>query len=120
MNFYLKFIKKTFVAAFILSLLFSLPVYSQNYPDKIRGYKVYQTKIIIRTEVGKTSEKTDSEAIVKIGEPELTDISLTGITLEVSAEIEGIEQNGKIDFVSFKDIKVNGLNVEIEEYSTTV
>ena len=116
MNFYLKFLKKTFIATFILSLLFSSPVYSQNYPDKIRGYKVYQTKISIRTEVGKTSEKTDSEAIVKIGEPELTDISLTGITLEISAEIEGIEQNGKIDFVSFKDIKVNGLDVEIEEY----
>ena len=116
MNFYFKLLKKTFISTFILSLLFSSPVYSQNYPDKIRGYKVYQTKISIRTEVEKTSEKTDSEAIVKIGDPELTDISLTGITLEISAEIEGIEQNGKIDFVSFKDIKVNGLDVEIEEY----
>lgn len=116
MNFYFKLLKKTFISTFILSLLFSSPVYSQNYPDKIRGYKVYQTKISIRTEVEKTSEKTDSEAIVKIGDPELTDISLSGITLEISAEIEGIEQNGKIDFVSFKDIKVNGLEVEIEEY----
>ncbi len=90
MNFYFKLLKKTFISTFILSLLFSSPVYSQNYPDKIRGYKVYQTKISIRTEVEKTSEKTNSEAIVKIGEPELTDISLTGITLEIFAEIEGI------------------------------
>ncbi|MGI9056310.1 MAG: hypothetical protein ACR2F2_10975 [Pyrinomonadaceae bacterium] len=116
MNFYFKSLKEYFIAAFVLTLLFSTSVFSQNYPDKIRGYKVYQTKISIRTEIEKYPERTDAEAIVKIGEPELTDISLTGITLEVSAEIEGIEQNGKIDFVSFKDIKVNGLDVEIEEY----
>ena len=116
MNFYFKSLKEYFTAAFVLSLLFSSTAYSQSYPDKIRGYKVYQTKISIRTEVEKPSEKSDSAAIIKIGDPELTDISLTGITLEISAEIEGIEQNGKIDFVLFKDIKVNGLDVEIEEY----
>lgn len=117
MNVYFKSVKEYFFVAFVLILLFTSPVFSQNYPDKIRGYKVYQTKISIKTEVEKNSEKTDAEAIVKISDPELTDISLTGITLEISAEIEGIEQNGKIDFITFKDIKVNGLDVEIEEYT---
>ena len=100
----------------VLLLLFSTFAYSQDYPNKIRGYKVLQTRISVKTEREKSSEKTDAEAIVKIGEPELTDVSLTGITLEVFPIIEGIDQNGKIDFISFEDFKVNGLDVEIEEY----
>lgn len=97
-------------------LLVSTFVYPQNYPNKIRGYKVLQTKISVKTESEKSPEKTDAEAIVKIGEPELADVSLTGITLEVFAEIEAMDQNGKVDFISFEDFKVNGLDVEIEEY----
>ncbi len=107
---------KKSLTSIALILLFSASVYSQDYPDKIRGYKVLQTKISVKTEREKSSEKTDAEAIVKIGEPELTDVSLTGITLEVFAEIEGVGQNGKIEFISFEDFKVNGLDVEIEEY----
>ncbi len=111
------FYKKISVFLIIFLLLFSAPVFSQDYPDKIRGYKVYKTKIFVKTENEKTPEKSDAEAIVKIGDPELADISLTGITLEISAGIEGIEQNGKVDFLTFEDFKVNGLDVEIEEYT---
>ena len=103
-----------FFAVFIL--LFSVSVFSQKLPDKIRGYKVYQAKISVKTEKEKSAEKKGAEAVVKIGEPELEDISLTGITLEFSAGIEGIEQSGKIDFLAFEDFKVNNLDVEIEEY----
>lgn len=107
------------ISAFLIIclLLFSAPVFPQKYPDKIRSYKVYQTKISVKTESEKSPEKSDAEAFVKIGEPELADFSLTGITLEIPAEIEGIEQNGKVDFLSFEDFKVNGLDVEIEEYT---
>lgn len=107
---------KKSITQFVLLLLLSAFVYSQDYPNKIRGYKVLQTKISVKTEREKSSEKTDAEAIVKLGEPELADISLTGITLEVFAEIKGVDQNGKVDFISFEDFKVNGMDVEIEEY----
>lgn len=109
------------IPAFLITclLLFSAPVFPQDYPNKIRGYKVYQTKISVKPESEKSAEKSDAEAFVKIGEPELADISLTGITLEVSAEIEGVAQNGKVDFLAFEDFKVNGLDVEIEEYTET-
>lgn len=116
MNFAFNFFNKPiyFIIAFIL--FFSSVVFSQNYPKKIRGYKVYQTNISIRTSSENASEKNGAEAVVKIGKPELSDISLTGITLEISAEIEGVGQSGKVDFVTFQDVKVNGLDVEIEEY----
>ena len=97
-------------------LLFSVCICAQNYPNKIRGYRVYQTEISVKTDKENPNKKTKAEAIVKIGEPELEDFSLTGITLEFSAEIEGVEQSGKVDFLTFEDFKVNGVNVEIEEY----
>lgn len=108
--------KRRLISAFISLFVFSSTIFPQDYPDKIRGYKVYNTKISIKTPSEKSPANSDTEAIVKIGEPQLNDISLTGITLEVSAEIEGADQNGKIDFVTFSDFKVNGLDVEIEEY----
>ncbi len=116
MNFAFKFLNKPVCLIIVSVLVFASVAFPQNYPKKIRGYKVYQTNISIRTQRENTSGKHDSEAVVKLGEPELSDISLTGITLEISAEIEAVEQSGKVDFVTFQDFKVSGLNVEIEEY----
>lgn len=106
--------RSIFFAIFIL--LCSVSAFSQKLPDKIRGYKVYQTKISVKTDKEKNKVKNGAEAIVKIGEPELEDVSLTGITLEFLAEIEGVEQSGKIDFLTFEDFRINDLDVEIEEY----
>lgn len=99
-----------------LCLCGSFSVEAQDYPKEIRGYKVHKTKISVKNKNEKTDAKDDSEAFVTIGEPTVEDISLTGITLEVSAEISAFEQSGKVDFVSFKDFRVNGLKVDVEEY----
>ncbi len=105
-----------FLQICISILLLSFLADAQNLPDKIRGYKVYDAKISVKTENDKIEPKGVSEAFVKIGEPEIADVSLTGITLELSAEISGLEQSGHIDFLTFHDFRVNGLPVEIEEY----
>lgn len=91
---------------------------AQNLPDEIRGYKVYQAKVSVKTQ---TSENTrtaanQSELFVKIGEPELVKISLTGVTFELSAEINALNQSGRVDFITFKDFRINDLIVSIEEY----
>lgn len=113
------------VPLFLALSAFSVPAFSQKLPDKIRGYKVYQAKIAVKTaggEVAKVSSepsrpKSAAEAFVKIGEPELVDVSLAGITFEISGEIDSPEQSGKIDFLMFRDFRINGLAVEIEEYT---
>ncbi len=116
------FRKYVFLLPVICFFIFSLSnadAAAQNYPDKIRGYKVYEAKIDVKTEGGEDSEKADSgenEALVKIGEPEIVDVSLIGITLELPIEIESLEQSGKIDFLTFHDFEVNTLKVEVEEY----
>lgn len=91
----------------------------QDFPDKIRGYKVYKAKVSVKNQTSatvKSEEKDESEALIKVGEPELLDVSLTGVTLELSAEIVAPAQSGTVDFLTFKDFRVNGLTVDVEEY----
>jgi hypothetical protein len=107
---------------FFVSLWFISATQAQNLPDEIRGYKVHKAKISVTSKTGKTEnkdEKDKSEASARLTEPELTDTSLTGLTFEISAEIDPLEYKGKIDFLTFKDFKVNGLSVEIEEYANS-
>lgn len=95
---------------------------AQNPPPEIRGYKVYNAKISVKNQSEKSDtpenlrSKDESEAFVKVGEPEIVDVSLTGITLELAAEIDNARQSGTVDFVSFKDFRVNDLAVSVEEY----
>ncbi len=120
------FLNKKFSAFLCFCGLFFLPFSTfssaQDLPDKIRGYKVYKAKISVKNQnkrnskSAKSVEKDNSEAYVKVGEPELVDVSLTGVTLELSAEIDALEQSGTVDFLTFKDFRVNGLAVDIEEY----
>lgn len=98
---------------FLLS--FSL-AHAQDFPKEIRGYKVQRAKIAVKTKSEKTETKDKSEVSVKIGEPELIDVSLTGIKFEISAEIESLEQSGTVDFLTFQDFRVNDLKVDVEEY----
>jgi hypothetical protein len=46
----------------------------------------------------------------------LTDASITGITISVSAELGPIEHSGGVHFTTFRDFKVNGIPVEVEDY----
>ena len=103
----------------LVSLWFVSPAHAQNLPDEIRGYKVHKAKISVTNKTGKRTEKDNSEAYVRLTEPELADTSLTGLTFEISAEIEPLDYRGKVDFLTFRNFKVNGLDVEIEEYANS-
>jgi hypothetical protein len=109
--------------SFLLFTFYLLPftfgLYAQNLPDEIRGYKVHKAKISVTNKADKTVEKDKSEAFARLTEPELTDTSLTGLTFEISAEIDALDYKGKVDFLTFTDFKVNGLDVTIEEYTNS-
>ena len=102
-------------------LFFTISAFAQELPKEIRGYKVYKAKISVKNQAeksgdSKSDKKDQTEAYVKVSAPELADLSLTGITLELTAEIEASEQSGKVDFLTFRDFRVNNLAVEVEEY----
>ena len=99
--------------------LFAFSLFAQDLPDEIRGYKVHNAKISVTGKTDRRAEKDKSEAYASLTEPVLTDTSLTGLTFEISAEIDPLDYKGKIDFLTFRNFKVNGLNVEIEEYTNS-
>jgi hypothetical protein len=107
----------------IVLLLFAAPVaQTQDLPDKIRGYKVHKAKIVVKTNDDKQLERNESsenEAFVKINDPEVLEVSLTGITFSLKAELSSIEQSGTVDFLTFHEFRVNGLKVDVEEYNSS-
>lgn len=114
-----RFLPKRFGFFACAILLLSVSVFAQDLPGKIRGYKVYKAQIAVKNSAEKSENSPKSEAIVKIGEPVLADVSLTGVTFELSAELEAFAQSGTIDFLAFQDFRVNGLAVEVEEYKNS-
>jgi hypothetical protein len=85
-------------------------------PSSIRGYKVRDAKVKIVTSTEKAAEKAANSAFVRLGEPELVDIGFYGATIEVGAEITAGEQTGRVDFLTFRDFRIGGVPVEIDEY----
>ena len=108
--------KRLYVSAFICHLFLTNLTFAQDLPEEIRGYKVHRAKTSVKNQTEKTDAKDKSEVCVKVGEPELIDVSLSGITFELSAEINSLEQSGTINFLTFHDFRFNGLKVEVEEY----
>jgi hypothetical protein len=97
----------------LLVLLLTGSAPAQDLPDKIRGYKVHNDKIVVSTV---PAGEDSVGASVKIGEPKLVEADLTGITFELPAEILAAKQSGKVDFLAFHNVRVNGITVDVEEY----
>lgn len=107
----------------VLSLLAAaIPAAGQNYPEEIRGYKVHRAKIVVRNVTDRDlsdEEKKEIEAFARVTEPRVVDKALSGLTFEISAEIDPLEHKGTVDFLMFRDIKVNGLAVSIDDYNNS-
>ena len=88
--------------------------YAQELPSSIRGYKVHRVKVHVRS--GGEQKGGEKEATVKIGQPRIIDIGLEGLTLEATAEISGLDQDGQVDSLTFNDVIVNGIPLRIEDY----
>lgn len=100
-----------------VSILLSIgsTLFGQELPNEIRGYKIYREKITVSTK--NASGDQSGEAFVKIGEAKIADLGLTGLTFELPAEITSSKQSGKVDFLTFKDVRVNGIVVDVAEYA---
>lgn len=107
-------------AAITLSLLVLMLTHftsAQSLPSKIRGYKVYDAKVTVTNTTGSAIQKDRSDAIVRILDPAITGISLSGAVFEIGAEITAMNESGKVDFMTCSDLRVNGVPIEIEEYT---
>lgn len=106
-----------FMFAFAMPSAFSQ---SRTYPDKIRGYKVERTVVEIKKPENKQTEngegESDVDTLIKLGDPKLAKATPLGITLEVPIVVAPVKQSGRVDFLVFEDMLINGRSVEIAEY----
>ncbi len=114
------FFERDTISALLICILVFLcataTVSAQGLPSEIRGYKVYREKITVTNASGSFDTTGKPEASVLVGEPDIVDVSLTGITLSVSAELNAVERSGEVHFITFRDFRVNDLPVDIEDY----
>ena len=106
-------IRRVFVACFFL---LSSSLAAQDLPDKIRGYKVHQPKSI--TVNRRTPGEIQKAKPLSLKGVKLISITLSGVAFETVIDIEPLPHDGKIDFLTFHDFRVNDVLVEIEEYAT--
>jgi hypothetical protein len=105
-------------AGFAVLLLFAFTTTlasGQSLPDKIRGYKVHSEPITVEVPAssGKSAPK---HADVSIGEAEVSDIALDGVYIKIPVEFSILDQSGRVDFLTFHDFKVNGIQIDVPEY----
>src|SRR5713226_2555808 len=126
----------------LLALLSAMPVgpsaqnnLKQPYPKEIRGYKIERTAIEIKKPEsknrkppaknasrndGQTEEQnvseSDVDALIQFGKPQLARVTPLGITFKVPIVVAPVAQKGRVDFLMFEDMSVNGTSVDIDEY----
>jgi len=118
------------IGILVVSLLISIgaSVRSQTsaYSDKIRGYKVERTNVEVKrskyngaksSESGQVSlDDSSVDQLISLGKPTLARVTPLGITFEVPMVVAPVTQSGKVDFLVFEDMEINGHSVNISDY----
>jgi hypothetical protein len=101
---------------------------SITYPKEIRGYKVERAAVELKENKiqnakssGDSSTKQQtangqSGQLIQLGSPRVASVTPLGISLEIPAVVSPVKQKGRVDFLVFEKMKVNGTSVEIDEY----
>src|SRR5256714_7920355 len=122
-------LKELIVWSGIVLALISMPMpasaQSRTYPDNIRGYKVERTVVEIKKPENKNqtndneagSSDSDVDQLITFGQPSIARATPLGVTFEVPLVVAPVKQSGKVDFLVFEDMEVNGHSVQIDEYN---
>jgi hypothetical protein len=115
------------LVSLLLSAGTSLWSQTRAYPDKIRGYKVERTVVQVKrpgasgaNNNGKDPQAAEDDAavdqLISFGKPTLARLTPLGITFEVPMVVAPVTQSGKVEFLVFEDIEINGRSVNIADY----
>ncbi|HEV2912168.1 MAG TPA: hypothetical protein VGX92_02525 [Pyrinomonadaceae bacterium] len=102
---------------------------ARTFPKEIRGYKVERARVEIKKQRAEksrdqspgaaqatTTTTAEPDALIQFGAPRVAKMTPLGITLEVPVTVAAVKQGGRVDFLSFEDMVVNGTPVTIEDY----
>lgn len=119
---------------------------SRPLPKTVRGYKVERVQIKLKGRAskekveggngkgGSSSDGADDKSrdrnaeggddaeaareLIRFGEPRVVSFSLFKIELDFPVEIAAVEQRGRIDRLVFEEITINGVPVEVADYTS--
>lgn len=105
----------------LLLITVSVAPAQQTYPKEIRGYKIERAKVEIKrqkdaADARNSNSAGDADALIQVGEPRVVRVTPLGLTLEVPITVAPVKQGGRVDFLTFEEMSVNGTPVTIEEY----
>ena len=104
----------------IASLLYALASVShaQKLPDNIRGYKAENVPLKLSNTIPTGNKFSDEfDLYIQLTKPKISMRGLLSASVDVGADMVSTKQSGEIDFVSFHDVRVNGITMEIDEYA---
>src|SRR5438132_9239276 len=87
----------------------------REYPKEIRGYKL--ERVIIEPKQPDRGGTGSNDAIITFGEARVVSVSPLGVTLEIPIVVAPVKQKGRIDFLSFYDMTINGTRVDVDDYN---
>lgn len=113
------------VALMIMSVAPAHRAQTRTYPDKIRGYKVERTVVEVKRSSSKpndtqsnqeSADDSNVDQLISLGKPTLARVTPLGITFEVPVVVAPVTQSGKVDFLVFEDMEINGHAINIADY----
>jgi hypothetical protein len=95
-----------------------------SYPKEIRGYKVEAARVEPRKQkdggaAGSTQHGDGDEFddLIQFGDPQLVRVTPLGITIDLPIKLSPVNHGGRVDFLAFEDMVVNGTPVSVEDYN---
>jgi hypothetical protein len=99
-----------------------------TYPKEIRGYKVERAAVELKENKNQNAKSSadsstkqqtangQSRQLIQFGSPRVASVTPLGVSLEIPVVVSPVKQKGRVDFLVFENMKVNGTSVEIDEY----
>lgn len=91
-------------------------VTQREYPKEIRGYKLEHVSIEVKRS-SKKDKSAPSDPIITFGDARVVSISPLGVTLKFPILVAAVKAKGKVDFLSFYDMTINGRRVDVDDYN---
>ena len=125
-----RFIGHSRVFALLILVVAPSTLFAQaiTYPKEIRGYKVERAAVELKENKNQNAKSSgdsstkqqtpnaQSSQLIQFGSPRVASVTPLGISLEIPVVVSPVKQKGRVDFLVFEKMKVNGTSVEIDEY----
>src|SRR4030095_1313941 len=106
-------------AGILILLIWPTLLHAQSitYPKEIRGYKVQRAAVELKETKRKNEQQSAaSSQLIQFGSARVAGVTPLGISLEIPVVVSPVKQKGRVDFLVFEEMEVNGTSVEIDEY----